>query len=470
MRVGDVLADRYELQDLLGVGGMASVFRAHDRVLERTVALKVLAERYSNDPEYVERFRREAQAIARLSHPNIVTIIDRGETDGCQYIVFEHVRGPNLKEVLREQRRLPIRRALEVAHQAARGLAFAHEHGVVHRDVKPQNILLDEDGDAKVTDFGIARSAALDDGLTQSGVVLGTSDYIAPEQATGARVDARSDQYSLGVLLFELLTGETPYRGASMVEVAMRHLQDPVPSPRERRPDMPPRVDGLVRRAMAKRPDDRFPSLDAFMAAIEAAMVEEAVPDPGATQVLRPARPRRRRRRLPLALMAGLLVAAAAALVVWALATGRFVPGEEDAGGRAPIRLMAVDDYDPPPDGDGVEHPELLAAATDGDPVTWWRTETYDNFQARKDGVGILLEARQRRALSQLVVVTDTPGYRAMIQAGNTTEGGFVDVSDERTVDERTVFELDGGPYRYYVVWITDLEEVAHVNEVSGRG
>jgi serine/threonine protein kinase len=203
VQVGDVIAERYELEEVLGVGGMASVFRARDRVLERKVALKILAERYSSDPQYVERFRREAQAIARLSHPNIVTVIDRGNVDGCQYIVFEHVRGSNLKQLLRERRRFPVSQALALAHQAARGLAFAHEHGIVHRDVKPQNVLVDDDGDAKVTDFGIARSAALDDGLTDSGVVLGTSHYIAPEQATGGRVDERSDQYSLGALLFE---------------------------------------------------------------------------------------------------------------------------------------------------------------------------------------------------------------------------------------------------------------------------
>jgi serine/threonine-protein kinase len=329
-------------------------------------------------------------------------------------------------------------------------------------------VLVDDDGDAKVTDFGIARSAALDDGLTDSGVVLGTSHYIAPEQATGGRVDERSDQYSLGALLFELLTGDVPYPGESMVEVAMRHVQDPVPSVRERRPDVPPRVDALVQRAMAKRPEDRFPSMDALIAALEASIATEGTEDPEATQVIRPSRPRRRRRRVPFGLLAGLLVLAAAAVAVWALATGRFSPGNESGSGGAAVPLAAVGDYDPL--GDDAEHPELLEAATDGDPVTWWRTETYADFQGTKEGVGIVLDAGRRRELGEIAVRTDTPGFEAVIQAGNSPEGEFAAVSQGKTVEERTVFELDGGAYRYYVIWITNLEEVAHVNEVTARG
>src|SRR3989440_12727639 len=209
---GEVLSAGYELEELVGSGGMSSVYRAHDRLLDRKVALKILHEQYTADDQYVERFRREARAVASLSHPNIVTILDRGEDEGRQFIVFELVEGRTLAEILQEEGRLPVRRALEIAIQVARGLAFAHEHGLVHRDVKPQNVILNGDGRAKVTDFGIARSLDVQ-GVTQTGTVLGTSNYIAPEQAQGGTVDGATDVYSLGVVLFELLTGDVPFPG-----------------------------------------------------------------------------------------------------------------------------------------------------------------------------------------------------------------------------------------------------------------
>src|SRR5438874_11987183 len=198
---GDLIADRYELEVLSGTGGMSTVFRAQDRQLERRVAIKILHEHYADDPEYLERSRREARAVAKLSHPNIVTVIDRGDDGGRQYIVFEHVEGENLKELVLRSGRLSVRRALELALPIADGLAFAHDHGLVHRDVKPQNILLTPDGEAKVTDFGIARSLDIEHGVTQTGTVLGTSNYIAPEQAGGKPVTPATDVDSLGVVL-----------------------------------------------------------------------------------------------------------------------------------------------------------------------------------------------------------------------------------------------------------------------------
>jgi serine/threonine-protein kinase len=175
---GDLIADRYELEEIVGSGGMSTVFRARDTQLDRRVAIKILHERYAGDPEYLERFRREARAVARLSHPNIVTVIDRGDDDGRQYIVFEHVEGENLKELVERTGRLPVRGALELALPVADGLAFAHEHGLVHRDVKPQNVLLSREGDVKVTDFGIARSLDVEHGVTQTGTVLGTPRWL----------------------------------------------------------------------------------------------------------------------------------------------------------------------------------------------------------------------------------------------------------------------------------------------------
>ncbi|HEX3805526.1 MAG TPA: protein kinase, partial [Gaiellaceae bacterium] len=219
--VGEVLADRYELEELVGTGGMSSVFRAHDRLLDRKVALKILHQQYSDDEDYVERFRREARAVATLSHPNIVTVIDRGEHGGRQFIVFEYVDGENLKRLIERRGPAPVATALELGMQIARGLSFAHQQGLVHRDVKPQNVLLNGELHAKVTDFGIARSLDVQRGMTQTGTVLGTSDYIAPEQAQGQRVDEHTDVYSLGVVLYELLTTEVPFPGENFVAVAM---------------------------------------------------------------------------------------------------------------------------------------------------------------------------------------------------------------------------------------------------------
>ena len=227
---GDLIADRYELEELVGTGGMSTVFRAHDRQLERRVAIKILHEHYAEDPEYLERFRREARAVARLSHPNIVTVIDRGDDDGRQYIVFENVEGENLKELIVRSGPLPVRQALELVLAVADGLAFAHGQGLVHRDVKPQNVLLSSEGEVKVTDFGIARSLHVDHGMTQTGTVLGTGEYLAPEQASGKPVSPATDVYSLGVVLWELLAGEVPFTGDNFVAVALRHVNEPPPS------------------------------------------------------------------------------------------------------------------------------------------------------------------------------------------------------------------------------------------------
>jgi eukaryotic-like serine/threonine-protein kinase len=470
--IGQRIAGRYEIEELVGTGGMSSVYRARDTVLERTVALKVLHEHHSSDPEYVERFRREARAIARLNHPNIVTVIDRGEFEGRQFIVFEHVPGENLKDVVAREGPLPVVQALELTQQIARGLAYAHEHGVVHRDVKPQNVLLDDSGRPKVTDFGIARSVDPDDALTETGTLLGSSDYISPEQASGQPVGTASDQYSLGVLLYELLTGEVPYPAEGFMAVAMRHVRDPVPSVRAQRPNVSPRVDALVVRAMAKRPEDRFPSVAAMMAAIEACVADEAAGPGGATGVLprfdsgappapRRPRPRPRRRRrpfVPLLLALGVLAAGAVALALLVGGTD-----ENGAGSVGKVRLTAVSDYDP--EGDGTEHPDDVLYATDGNASTYWTTETYSSFD--KDGVGLILDADKKVQIEHLEIVSDEPGFTAEILAGNSRNGGFTPYSEEEEVGAQTTFELAGGTsYRYFVIWITDPNGRAHVNEV----
>jgi serine/threonine-protein kinase len=491
VKVGDVIANRYELEELTGRGGMANVYRAYDQLLERRVAIKVLHERFSHDTEYIERFRREAMAIARLSHPNIVTVIDRGEWEEHQFIVFEYIEGETLKELVQREGRLSVRDSLVLVREIARGLAFAHDHGVVHRDVKPHNVIIDREGTPKVTDFGIARSLDHEDGLTTTGTLLGTSDYLAPEQASGLPVSERSDQYSLGVLLYELLTGEVPYPAESLVQAAMRHVNDPVPSVRDARPDVPVAVDELVRTAMQKRPEERFASTEAFVTAIEACLApfdEDTLSDlqPAGVEApiplavprrSRPSRPRRPNRRA-LAVALGIVLAASlAALGVVLFRNGTDLGagsnrdgGGGDGNGAGAIRLRAASDYDP--EGDGTEHPEEVAAATDGNPATYWTTETYSSFD--KSGVGIVVRASAAVGEGTVIVRSDDDsGYTAEIRASRQADGGFRTVSDAQAVASRTSFELDmgGEEYRFLLVWITELGPSgrAHVNEVVLR-
>ena len=238
--IGTVLSGRYRLESKLGSGGMSTVYLARDETLQRWVAVKVMHREMSDQPDQLERFRREARAVAQLSHPNVVAVIDAGEDGGHPYIVFEHVEGETLKERIDRLGRLPIIEAAAYGIEVGRGLAMAHGHRLIHRDVKPQNVLIDAEGRAKVTDFGIARSLE-SDGLTKTGRVLGTTDYVAPEQAMGQGVDARCDVYSLGVLLYEMLTGEVPFKADTLVGVAMKHVNEEMPDVQQRCPGSPRR-------------------------------------------------------------------------------------------------------------------------------------------------------------------------------------------------------------------------------------
>jgi serine/threonine-protein kinase len=257
-RRGTIFAGRYRLERKLGGGGMADVWLAEDQELGRKVAIKMLHDRYANDTQFVERFRREATHAAGLSHPNVVSIFDRGEAGGSYFIVMEYVEGRTLKELIVTRGPCPVPVAISYVRQVLAALRYAHRNGIVHRDIKPHNVLVDHEGRVKVADFGIARAGSSQ--MTEAGSIIGTAQYLSPEQARGAPVDESSDLYSTGILLFELLTGKVPFTGETPVEIAMKHLSQVPPAPSSIRSEIPHDLDLVVLRALAKEPADRYRS------------------------------------------------------------------------------------------------------------------------------------------------------------------------------------------------------------------
>ncbi len=282
MVAGTLLSDRYRVEERLAGGGMGSVYAAIDERLGRRVAVKVLKEGLADDPRFVERFRREARAAGALSHPNVAGVYDFAEDAGRHYMVMELAQGRDLSWVLREEGPLSPERSARVGAQIARALAHAHAAGVVHRDIKPANVIVGESDRVKVTDFGIARAVG-DSSLTATGSMLGTAHYISPEQASGSEVGPRSDIYSLGIVVYEMLTGTLPYTGDSAIAVAMRHVAEEVPAPSALNPQVPSSLDAFVARATAKNSQDRFADADAMATALEEALGSTAE---GATAVM----------------------------------------------------------------------------------------------------------------------------------------------------------------------------------------
>jgi hypothetical protein len=473
--IGTKLSGRYRIQDEIGSGGMSTVYCAFDETLEREVALKVLHSDISSDPAALERFRREARTVAQLSHPHVVMVIDAGEDEGRPYIVFEHVRGETLKEKIRREGRLPIGEAVAYAIEIGRALSAAHERGLVHRDVKPQNVLIDEEGRAKVTDFGIALGLERDS-LTAAGRVVGTTDYVSPEQALGSDVTGQSDIYSLGIVLFEMLTGDVPFKAESDVSVAMKHVREGIPDIQKRRPGVSAALAAVLERATAKELQNRYRSMDEFVAdleevlAYETARAGEATGEATAILSALPANVGRGRplwRRLaPLAAYLLVVAAAVVGAVVLIGGGGSGDTGSTDSGlSRIPLSESAVHDYDPAP-GDGSENSEQRGLAVDGDKTTAWETENYDTPELGniKDGVGLYLDAGRPVVAHALRIVTPKSGWSFQVYVANSVPasiGGWTKVADEKMsgTHETVTFDTAGQASRYFLVWITTLTQ-----------
>jgi eukaryotic-like serine/threonine-protein kinase len=501
--LGAALGGRYRLDALIGKGGMSTVYRAFDTVLERPVAIKLMHRGLASDADQLERFRREARAVAQLSHPHIVTVIDAGEEEwagaggATPYIVFEYVEGETLKSLIKSGGPLEITAAFAYAVEIARALGAAHEHQIVHRDVKPQNVLLTAEGAAKITDFGIARSLT-DQGLTMDGRVLGTTDYVSPEQALGEKVTGQSDIYSLGVVLFEMLTGSVPFTGPNPVSVAMRHVREEVPDVGVLRPHISAAAAAVVDRATAKDLARRYPDIPSLLSdleevlAVEAARAGDAAGE--ATTVLRTL-PSPARGRLPWHLrhpalrvasfvVAGGLLAGAVWLAVRHTHSG-IVADTAPKAGLSPVPLEQTAAHSYNPFGNEPEHPSQIANVLDGDPSTVWSTEHYSaGTLGSKPGTGLYLDAAPGLAARAIEIETPTPGFLAAVYAAKSFDAelpfgasaplaqrGWSELAPPRAVSSQsTTIRLDvhGIRYRYYLLWITRLPPASETAAVAG--
>ncbi len=504
--LGTVIGGRYRLDAEIGRGGMSTVYRAFDTVLERPIAVKLMHREIAADSDQLERFRREARSVAQLNHPHVVTVIDAGEqaapedglagvggaseAGGTPYIVLEYVDGVTLKDVIRRDGPLDIPQAIAYAIEIARALGAAHERQIVHRDVKPHNVLISEEGGAKITDFGIARSLS-EEGLTMAGRVLGTTDYVSPEQALGQPVTGQSDLYSLGVVLFEMLTGQVPFHASSPVAVAMKHVREDVPDVQRLRPELSAATAAVVERAVSKDLSRRYTDAASMVSDLEEVLAVEASRSGQATgevtSVLRTL-PGSARRRLPWrmrhparwAISLALLVAIVA--IVIAIAADRAhrgagqAPGVVAHAGLEPVQLGQAAAHDYNPFGTGPENRDLIGNVVDGDPNTTWSTEQYYDGTLQKAGgvgLGVYLDAAPRVLAKALEIQTPTPGFAVQIYVGDhpqlelaygdstplTARGwrGPVGASTDVHNGERIPLALSGHAHRYYLVWLTTL-------------
>jgi eukaryotic-like serine/threonine-protein kinase len=445
---------------------MATVWEAEDKVLTRRVAIKVLHPHLAGDDAFRTRFRREAVSAAKLAHPHIVTTYDTGRDADFAYIVMELVEGTTLARLLRSQGPLPVAQAIDVAVQVADALACAHSHGVVHRDVKPANILLRDDGHVKVADFGIAKAGAGHD-LTRTGVVMGTAKYLSPEQVSGNPADAGSDIYALGIVLYEMLAGAPPFVGDTELSTAVARLTAAPGSLRDRRPDIPRSLEAVVLRSLARDPAARFQSAEEMRASLLAVDSDNDEETPPAGLTLATATPSRSRSRVLVAAVAAVLLGSAAA-VVRSVGTGGESPSERTrnkpslaapAGAPlAPPAALPAMSFDPFGD-DKAENQAAAPNVSDGDPNTAWKTTRYlDNFPSLKQGVGVYVDLGRNRKVHR-VAVTATPGYNADIFVAGSPGVDLAGWGKPRATGGSGTFDLGGVSGRYVLVWFTSLPQ-----------
>jgi tRNA A-37 threonylcarbamoyl transferase component Bud32 len=444
---------------------MATVWEADDKVLTRRVAIKVLHPHLAGDDGFRTRFRREAVAAARLAHPHIVTTYDTGRDAEVAYIVMELVDGTTLARLLKSRAQLPVAQAIDVAVQVADALACAHAHGVVHRDVKPANILLREDGHVKVADFGIAKAGAGND-LTRTGVVMGTAKYLSPEQVSGSPADAGSDIYSLGIVLYEMLCGAAPFVGDTELSTAVARLTAAPGSLRDRRQDIPRSLEAVVLRSLARDPAARFQSAEEMRASLLAVDSDNAEATPPAGLSLAATPPR----RAPRLLVAGLaaLLFLSVAVIVRSGGGGGASPSAParkpglaaPAGGAlAEPKALPATSFDPFGD-DKSENQAAVANVADGDPNTVWKTSSYnDNFPKLKPGVGVYLDLGHGQKVRN-VKVSATAGYMAEIYVADRPSADLPGWGKVRSAGGTGTFDLHGVSGRYVLVWFTSLPQI----------
>jgi tRNA A-37 threonylcarbamoyl transferase component Bud32 len=484
---GRVLGGRYRLDVLLAAGGMAQVWRGTDEVLQRQVAVKLLHPHLAADGTFVTRFRQEAVAAARLAHPGIVSIYDTCSEEGTEAIVMELVPGQTLRQRLDDPAPIDPWQAAGLAAQVAEALDAAHRAGLVHRDIKPANVLLTGDGRAKVADFGIAK-AAEDADLTQPGLMVGTAKYVAPEQVEGKPVDGRTDLYSLGIVLYEMLCGRPPFEGEGEAATALARLQRDPLRPRQVRPGVPKALEEIVLRAMARAPGDRFATAADLRAALLAAGAMPATDDdlsatnlavrppaasapaaaaPTATPAAAPSFRQTERGWLwPTVVIVGVALAlGVAGVLLGRSGAGGLLGDVKDAitGEPAPVSITLSKAAAFDPFGDQHENDADAPAVIDGDESTAWTTESYDNrdITVLKAGVGLVLSAEERGTLERLTLVSSTNDWSAAFYVADSDPGSFDEwgepVANRSGIEAGTVqIDLGGAGGGAVLVWITN--------------
>jgi serine/threonine protein kinase len=458
---------------------MAVVWRAKDQVLARTVAVKLLHPHLASDEVFLERFRTEALAAARLTHPNVVATYDTGSEnmpDGVNrhFIVMEYCGGGTLRSRLDAEGSMDATWTMTTGAAVAGALSYAHANEIVHRDIKPANILLTEDGALKVGDFGIAKAATITGDVTTTGKILGTVAYLSPEQAAGVEPDARSDLYSLGCVMYELLTGRPPFVEENQLTVAMKHLREPVPPLRSIRANIPRSAEQAVMKALEKDPDDRYSSAEEMREALAS-----AAGGTGQTAVL--SVPQRSRRPRPtsgarrpsnepsfslwpviLLIAAGVALAILVPRLIDQAAQG---DGNRNPGNGKPatalLEIRGVDDFDPPP-GDGSEHTSEKDFVHDGNESTAWRTENYStSLEALgKPGVGLIMDLGEALGVAEVEIVTSTPGLSYELRAsaaGGSAADDFEMIEAVQGAEASERIDAGGARGRYWLLWITEL-------------